>query len=282
MPGNMRSLCRNSVPSRAVIFGFVLLLCASYGQAAGKPIPHGTLELVAEQQWIATGQKLYLGLHFQLEQGWHIYWINPGDSGEPPRIKWNLPAGFSAGAIQWPTPHRLGSPMIVDFGYQNAVTLLVPITVNTSVAPLASAQLSAEVKVLVCREVCIPGSAPVSLALPVKSQPSAPDPHTMEFFAAARKSLPSPAPVNWKISVAGAKDCFVLAANLGHQITQATFFPIAESQIANAAPQKLQPEAMGFQLTLRKSDQLLRPIDRLKGVLVLSAGKAYFIDVPIS
>jgi hypothetical protein len=33
---------------------------------------------------------------------------------------------------------------------------------------------------------------------------------------------------------------------------------------------------------LRKSDKLLKPIDRLKGVLVLSADRAYLIDVPVS
>jgi hypothetical protein len=74
----------------------------------------------------------------------------------------------------------------------------------------------------------------------------------------------------------------VLTANLGRQITQALFFPLAESQIENAAPQKLQPVATGFRLTLRKSDQLLKPIQRLQGVLVLSTGQAYLIDAPLS
>jgi hypothetical protein len=35
-------------------------------------------------------------------------------------------------------------------------------------------------------------------------------------------------------------------------------------------------------LTLRKSDRLLKPIKRLKGVLVLSGDQAFLIDVPIS
>jgi hypothetical protein len=79
-----------------------------------------------------------------------------------------------------------------------------------------------------------------------------------------------------------ANDSFVLTANLGHQITQAIFFPLAESQIDNTAPQKLLPRATGFNLKLQKSDRLLKPIERLKGVLVLSADRAYLIDVPFS
>lgn len=261
------------------MLGFSVVLCVADAHAAGAPIPHGTLELVAENQWIAAGHDFYLGLHFQLEKGWHIYWINPGDSGEPPRVKWQLPVGLAAGAIEWPTPRRLGTPTIVDFGYEDEVTLIVPMLAESSLASQQAVQFGAEVKVLVCREICIPDKVQLSLTLPVKSQAPPPDARTSNLFAAARKSLPQPAPRNWKFTVDDARDSFVFSANVGRQITQAIFFPIAESQIDNAAPQKLQPVATGFHLTLRKSDQLRKPIERLKGVLVLSAGRAYLIDV---
>ena len=261
--------------------GIALLLCATGAQAAGTPIPHGTLELIAENQWVAPGREFYLGLHFQLEKGWHIYWVNPGDSGEPPRVTWQLPAGLTPGPIEWPTPRRLGTSSIVDFGYEDAVMLLVPMHAEASLAAQPLARLGAEVRVLVCRELCIPGKAQLSLTLPIKSQPPAPDARTRDLFAATRKSLPRPAPTNWRFNVDDSEDSFVLTANLGHQITRAIFFPLAESQIDNAAPQKLLPVAAGFRLTLRKSDRLLKPIERLKGVLVLSAGRAYLIDVPL-
>src|ERR1700689_2420025 len=145
---------------RVLELGVALLLCNFGAQAAGTPIPHGTLELIAENQSTAAGHELYLGLHFQLEKGWHIYWINPGDSGEPPRVEWQLPQGVTAGAIEWPTPHRLESPTIVDFGYENAVTLLVPMHPDASLAAQHSVQFGASVKLLVCsHEMCIPGKA---------------------------------------------------------------------------------------------------------------------------
>ena len=102
------------------------------------------------------------------------------------------------------------------------------------------------------------------------------------MFLATRKSLPRAAPGNWKFSVTEANGSFVLTGKLGRQISQASFFPLAESQIDNSAPQKVLPDADGFRLTLRKSEQLLKPLERLKGVLVLSAGEAYLIDVPLS
>jgi DsbC/DsbD-like thiol-disulfide interchange protein len=268
--------------SRALALGVSLLLYAAGAHAVGTPIPHGTLELIAEDQWISARHEFYLGLHFQLEMGWHIYWINPGDSGEPPRVTWQLPAGLTPGAMEWPTPRRLGTSSIVDFGYEDAVMLIVPMHAEASLAAQRQTRLGVEVRVLVCREICIPGKAQLSLTLPIKSQRPVPDAGTSELFATTRKSLPRPTPGDWRFSVDDANDYFVLTASLGHQITRTVFFPLVESQIDNAAPQKLLPVADGFRLTLRKSDQLLKPIDRLKGVLVLSTDRAYLIDVPLS
>jgi DsbC/DsbD-like thiol-disulfide interchange protein len=265
----------------ALIVGVVLPLCAAGAQAAGTPIPHGTLELIAEDQWVAPGHEFALGLHFQLEKGWHIYWINPGDSGEAPRVNWRLPAGLTAGEMEWPTPRRLGTSSIVDFGYEDAVMLIAPIHTEASLATKQPVQLGAEAKVLLCREMCIPVKALLSLSLLVKSQPPAVDARTRDLFAAARKSLPRPVPKTWKFRVDDANESLVLTANLGHPITQAVFFPIAESQIDNAAPQKLLPVMTGFRLRLRKSAQLRTPIERLKGVLVLAPDRSYVIDVPM-
>jgi DsbC/DsbD-like thiol-disulfide interchange protein len=268
--------------STALTFGVALVLCAAGAQGAETFIPHGTLELVAENQWVTPGHEFSLGLHFQLEKGWHIYWVNPGDSGEPPRVTWLLPPGLSPGVIEWPAPRRLGTSSIVDFGYEDAVTLIVPVNADSSLAAQPLARLGAEIKVLICREMCIPGKTELSLTLPVKSRPPAPDPRTRDLFAATRKELPRPAPQDWKFSVNDAGDSFVLAANVTPQITQAIFFPLAEAQIDNSAPQILRPLAPGFRLTLRKSDRLLKPIERLKGVLVLSGNHAYLIDVPVT
>ena len=271
-----------SLPRAIISLAAAMALSSIQARAAGTPIPHGTLELVAEKQWIAAGRPFNVALHFELEKGWHVYWVNPGDSGEPPRVTWNLPAGIKAGAIEWPAPRRLGTPTIVDYGYEDAVTLVIPMRADATLSSQNPAQISANVKVLVCREMCIPGKAQVSIALPVKSQPAPANSPSTHFFTEARKAWPRPAPASWKFATAQTSDSFVLTANLGHKITDAIFFPLAESQVSNAAPQNLVPTATGFTLTLRKSDQLLKPIARLKGILVLSGEQPYSIDVPIA
>ena len=47
-----------------------------------------------------------------------VYWINAGDSGEPPAAKWKLPAGVTADPLQFPPPKRLPLGPLMDFGYE--------------------------------------------------------------------------------------------------------------------------------------------------------------------
>jgi len=269
------------LPRAIISVAAALALSSIQARAAGTPIPHGTLELIAEKQWIAAGHPFNVALRFELGKGWHVYWVNPGDSGEPPRVTWDLPDGIKPGAIEWPAPRRLGTSTIVDYGYEDGVTLIVPMRAGANLSSQNPVQIAASVKVLVCREMCIPGKAQVSLTLPVKLQSPPASAQNAQFFTEARKAWPRPAPASWKFSIAQTNDSFVLTANLGHKITGAIFFPLAESQVSNAAPQTLVTTGTGFTLTLRKSDQLLKPIARLKGVLVLSGEQAYSIDAPI-
>ncbi len=283
-----------------LVLGVVLLLRAAIACATPTPITHGTLELVSDKQWIQSGHSFDLALRFELENGWHIYWVNPGDSGEPPRVEWQLPKGISAGAIEWPTPRRLGSESVVDYGYESSVLLIVPMHSETTLAAQPSTQLSAHVKLLVCsHEMCIPGKADLSIALPVKTAAAPEQDGMRQLFAAAHASLPRPAQ-EWKFTVVDAKDAFVIDATRVHQAdhsdhanprpgltqkvtreaTQANFFPLEELQIDNAAEQKLTLTGLGFRLAVQKSNQLQKPVDRLKGVLAIG-DQGYLVDAPV-
>lgn len=87
------------------------------------------LSLLPERAAAIPGTTLWLGLRFELIPHWLVYWRNPGDSGEAPRVDWQLPRGWQAGDIQWPTPQRIPVGPLVNYGYEDLVTLLVPIAV---------------------------------------------------------------------------------------------------------------------------------------------------------
>jgi DsbC/DsbD-like thiol-disulfide interchange protein len=251
-------------------------------------IPHGKLELVARETAVTAGKGLDIGLHFQLEPGWHIYWVNPGDSGEPPKVEWHLPSGVSAGEIEWPVPQRFQSGTVADYGYENDVLLPVPIHVGNSLAP-TQLKIAANVKLLVCsHQMCIPGKANLSLTLPeaAAGHSGNPDGRTLNWFEDAEKSLPLAVPRDWKLSAIEEKDSFVVRVNLGrrttdHPVSQATFFPLEESEIDNAALQKVVGSPEGIQMTVRKSEQLTKSVTRLSGLLVFQSGKAYSVEIPV-
>ena len=53
---------------------------------------HVRAELVAHApQGIAPGAEVWLGLAIEHAPGWHTYWKNPGDSGLPTTLAWQLP-----------------------------------------------------------------------------------------------------------------------------------------------------------------------------------------------
>src|SRR5262249_24294085 len=77
-------------------------LALAKGSGAQGTESHARVELVAEESAPRAGKPIWIGLLFHLDPGWHIYWQNPGDSGKPPKVYWELPSGWRAGAIRWP------------------------------------------------------------------------------------------------------------------------------------------------------------------------------------
>src|SRR6266545_4179209 len=97
-----------AVVVRLILAAALVATGATASRAAPAPAsPLVPVELLAETQSIGAGRTFWVALHQEIAPGWHTYWMNPGDSGEPPRIEWTLPAGFTAGEIQWPPPPRL-------------------------------------------------------------------------------------------------------------------------------------------------------------------------------
>ncbi|HET8887701.1 MAG TPA: protein-disulfide reductase DsbD domain-containing protein, partial [Candidatus Angelobacter sp.] len=265
--------------SVAVSFLWSVVVASAFAQPSA---PHARVALLARQTSIAPGSDLQLGIHFILEPGWHIYWINPGDSGQPPSFKWQLPTGFTAGEVQWPRPERMQTTAeLADYGYHGEALLMVPIHAPQFInnEQLGGLRFAVEARWLVCREVCIPEHA--SLELFMHSGAINDNPAAATLFADAEKLLPVAMPQGWKAEAESRKDNFLLTVAAGKPITKAIFFPLDHGQIDNPAPQALQSTASGIQITLKKSDLLLKPISVLRGLLVIPGGPAYRIEAPV-
>src|SRR6202166_5415633 len=145
--------------------------------------------LVSEVSTIAPGQSFWVALELNIRDGWHTYWRNPGDSGQATTLKWQLPPGFTAGDIIWPTPHRFELPPLVNYGYAKHAVHLINITAPSDLKAGAPIALSAKASWLVCSDVCIPEDADLQLKLPVNGEAGGVDPADAALFAEARGEL---------------------------------------------------------------------------------------------
>jgi len=265
------------------------LLALSSAGASAEEIQgkHARIALISQTAGVIPNRPLLLGVHFVLEKGWHIYWTNPGDSGQPPVFTWHFPEGFSAGEVAWPRPQRLQTnAQVVDYGYSDQVLLLVPVrTPPTRVA--APVKIAVDAKWLICREVCIPDHATLHLSLS-SSRGAGENQSTERLFSDAERLLPRPMPATWNAHVESETGDFVLVIRTGKPIISSgrpagkgQFFPLDPGQIDNPAAQTVQSTANGMRIALKKSDLLLKPISVLRGLLVLG-GTAYRVDAPVS
>ncbi len=231
---------------------------------------------------LIPGSKLYggkqgnlAGLYFKMEPGWHVYWQNAGDAGEPPGIDWTLPKGVTAGQLQFPAPQRLPVGPLMDYGYEGDV--LFPFRLH--VAPNAktgSAVLDAKVNWLVCSSVCIPGKAELQITRDVmrgEGLAAAVPPIFQQFLSKLPKPLPTGDTAIFQATPTG----FLLSVKTGQRETAAKFFPADQTVIDNPAPQKLTPAAKGLFLELKKDSNISGNPTHLNGVLELSGGRTYQI-----
>jgi DsbC/DsbD-like thiol-disulfide interchange protein len=268
--------------SQAVLAIALAVACALAAGAQSFSVSHAKISLLAENGALKPGQTASIGLFFDLEPGWHIYWINPGDSGEAPRVQWSLPKGFRAGDIRWPVPVRLVTGSVIDYGYQGRVLLSVPLSVPANYNPSATTKLAADLKYLICREVCIPAKGHAELALPPAKGATPDAAATHQLFEEARAHLPKPLPAAANAQVRDDGKNFVLTVETGSPETKASFFPLEEDQMDNDVAQTVTSSKTGIQITLKKSDQLQKPLSVLKGVVVFSPDRAYEVAAPVA
>jgi len=251
---------QRQVGALCVLAGLAALGMSAAGQESPQrsaATPHAEAELVADVAAIpASGGTFSVALRKEIIPGWHTYWSNPGDSGEPTQITWSLPEGFEAGAIEWPHPARLPFGPLVNFGYKGEVVYPIQMTAPAGLQPGSEVTLRANVYWLVCEDVCIPEEVDLALTLPVSPGSAGTDERGAALISEARANLPKPAP--WSATFQVENGSFALALPAPElsegiaagRITDVVFFPDQAGVIKNAEPQSVRYGPDGVSLTV--------------------------------
>jgi thiol:disulfide interchange protein DsbD len=224
--------------------------------------------LLADVSAVVPGKPFTVGVLLRMVPHWHTYWKFPGDAGLPSETKWQLPAGWKVGEIQWPIPLRLAEPGDIQiYGYHDEVLLMQEVTPPSSLTE-STVQLAGEASWLVCEKICIPGSANLKLDLPIAAQNA---PANEEIFSRYRRSLPQAWPdpkvagASWKRSASELQLTVESAALANYAATE--FYPLPDDKVVVGHP-KTERGADGkttFRIPIETQDQ---NVSALKGIVV--------------
>lgn len=246
--------------------GYVMLSLAAHAA----PVNPGNVaaELVAARTAVRPGEPLTVALRLTMDEHWHTYWKNPGDSGLPTSLSWRLPAGFSAGDIQWPYPQRISAGRLVNYGYEGEVLLPIEIVTPKSLPTAAPVALVALAKWLECNEVCIAREAQLKLNLPIANdaQPSV----WVAQLKAAREALPRPL-TGWSVIAKRRSKTLEVALTPQRAVEPfGTFYFFSEREgvVEPSRTQTLKKVGERFELSLPIAAAPTGDFSALEGVLV--------------
>lgn len=169
----------------AIFFLFSWNISSLIAEEMPRPVK---AKLVSDVSSVKPDQTFSIGVLFEIEPGWHIYWKNPGDSGLPTKVDLELPYGFKADEIRWPIPiHFTREGEILDYGYKDSVLLWANIKAPKHIENKNSIKVKGMASWVSCSEICLPGHADLEIEFPIDTNMTGGD---KELFSKWDKKLP--------------------------------------------------------------------------------------------
>lgn len=133
----------------------LLITCSNFVFSNPVSTGHADVSIVKSSE-IQNDNELIIGIKMDMQDHWHTYWKNPGDSGGPMKITWAMPEGFQASEILWPSPILIPYPPLMTYGYEDFVIFPIKIKLPKNTT---SGSFSADIDFLICDDICVPERA---------------------------------------------------------------------------------------------------------------------------
>ena len=154
----------------------LLFLLVFFVQSQAEPVNTGHAEVSLVKGSYANNQ-LIIGIKMDMQENWHTYWKNPGDSGGPIKVKWNYSNNIlNVSEVLWPAPELIPYPPLMTYGYEDFV--IFPFVVNLLNESTYSDQdntadnldIEAYIDFLICADICVPENAYIKTSLSKMSE----------------------------------------------------------------------------------------------------------------
>ncbi len=271
---------------RFAIIGVIVFLSTVIGHAK-ESLPEDTgkvtASLVSSHDSLAPGDTFHVALRTVLDEHWHTYWRNPGDSGEPVQINWYLPEEVSTqGDLIWPVPRTLPTGPIINYGFEGAPLFPQKFQITDSAVPGDIITLRADVYYLVCYDVCIPEDAKLSITLAIGEREI--DPKWSTVINHAITDSPKPKGETGGIKKTGEQLIITILPPSQGDYSQAYFFPYEQGILGHSAPQIVRVGDAGIEITTQPSYLWDEPITgAISGVLTYKRnGQIYGDEITLT
>jgi thiol:disulfide interchange protein DsbD len=159
--------------------------------AAPSPPGHVRAELVPSPSTLSPGGTGEIFVHFTIAPLWHMYWDGQNDTGIPPTFQWELPAGWTISAPEFPAPLRHVLPgEILDYIYEKELICRFGVTVSKDVQAGTTAKVQLKASWLECADICVPGNAALDSTLRVEASDGKSDPAATQLSQQFQRQKP--------------------------------------------------------------------------------------------
>ena len=232
---------------------------------------------------------LVLACTFQIPDGWHIYWKNPGVSGVATDIRVEAPEGFVVKPVVYPRPKIITDPGGITYGYEKEVTLLVPIHPPVAGAQDSEIEFRIAADWLVCRGACFFGEASTTVTIPWVSPAEGAEPTPLMPWASRMlEQVYWPRPLKRRPgTTATITDSRLIIEGVNSKVGEAGFLPDPTPGVTFGDPETLVNEGrfrLSIPFQLRLEDTLGQP-PLARGLLTFGSKAtmpAFDVSIPIT
>ena len=222
---------------------------------------NSSVEILSKEIVKISEDEYLIGVKFKFDQGWHTYWINPGDSGEKAKFDWNLPEGYKISNPKWPAPSTIPYPPLMTYGYENEVIILF--SLYKEIGSVKKGEITLNSEWLACADICLPqsGTTKINLNEIVLSNFK-----TESKILKVKNNLPKKYP--YLISASLKDNELNLSGQMNEKFkdSEIYFFPYDQNLISHTAIQNSEIGKNSFtHKVLRSSQKILSP--NIKGVI---------------
>ena len=261
------------------IFSIILLAVFATGAQAQAPSMVAAtkerpveVELLTVNRAVVPGETMWVAVRLKPTRGWHTYWRYAGDVGSAPSVVWNLPSGWKAGEIVWPTPNRMSSPPLASYGYKREIVLATPIEVPRTARVGSTVNVAGRITWVVCDEECVSDEVDLSVTRPVAAASAAIDATVTTAIGLEQQRAPLPQG-DWTARAAvDSSDVILFArpssASLAGGALPSDFFIDSAGVIDHAAPVRARWTDSLIEMRIKRSEYANGAPARVSGIIV--------------